>query len=184
MFYLFRLTRRSAQLRDCDADASQQNLIIDLLANPPTTPEYARLFIMDASDLVMSSKNEHIFGAFLASETGKLLGGLTVSERIWCAVKQGKGNLTVISLRKALISHGADARDNGNMVGLVLLVMQGLVELGQKTHFDRTVIDQLVECMSIRDVIELCRDMDLEDCTEIWHRAHAADLDLWERAHR
>jgi len=179
MFYLFRITHCSAQLQNHDADAVQQHLVIEILAEPPSTPEYARFFVIDAFNLAMSSKSEDILCAFLASETGKLLGLLTDSERIWCATKQSKRDIAIISLKRVLA-----ARDvhNEKLVQLAFLVLQGLVESGQSTHFGRTVIDQLTKCKHVTDVLDLCRDMDLEGCTEIWSRAHAANVDLWDRA--
>ena len=60
----------------------QQSLVIDILANPPSTPEYARVFTIDAFNLAISSKNENIVDAFLTSETGMRLGCLTKAERI------------------------------------------------------------------------------------------------------
>jgi hypothetical protein len=57
------------------------------------------------------------------------------SERIWCAVKKGKRDLSIISLTRALV-----VRDihNDKMVHTVFLVLQGLVESGQPTHLGRT----------------------------------------------
>lgn len=181
MFCLFRLAHRSAQLQGCEVSATQQNMIIDLLADPPSTPEYKRLFLVDAFNLAMSSRNEQVLDAFLASETGKLLSDLTVSERIWCAAKQGKRALTVISLKRAFVDYDVH---NKKVVQLADLILQGLVESGQAAHFGCTVASQLIRCKYVTDIIELCRNMDLEDCTEIWSRAHAANMLIWEQGHK
>ncbi|KAF3049004.1 hypothetical protein E8E11_001794 [Didymella keratinophila] len=77
MFYLSRITHCSAQLQCHDADVVHQDLVIEVLADPPSTPEYARLFIIDAFNLAMSSKSENIIDAFITSETGKISGYLT-----------------------------------------------------------------------------------------------------------
>lgn len=165
MFYLFRFAHRSAHLGDNDTSPMLQNVVIDLLADPPATPEYARLFVIDAFNVAMSSKDEAIVCAFIASQTGKMLGCLTDSERIWCAAKQGKRDLGIISLTRVL-----DLRDvsSEKMVQLAFLLLQGLVESGHSTHFGRTVTDQLLKCENVTDVINLCTGVDLGDCNEIW----------------
>lgn len=76
-FYMFRNTHSSAQLQHHQIDSMQQSLVIDVLVDPSSTPEYTRLFTIDAFNQAMSSKNENIIDAFLTSETGKRLGCLT-----------------------------------------------------------------------------------------------------------
>jgi hypothetical protein len=124
----------------------------------------------------MSSKNENILCAFLTSETGRLLGCLTVSDRIWCAAKQGKRDIAIKSLNRVLAVR--DVYYN-KIVQLAFLILQGLVRSGQSTLFGRTVMDKLIKCKYETDVLALCRDMDLNDCTKIWPRTHTVGLDLW-----
>lgn len=82
VFYLFRLVYIFVQLRDQKADEGPRGRVMDILARPPTTPEYAHLFVVDCFSLVAKSKNAQLLDGFIASKIGKLLDTLTVSERV------------------------------------------------------------------------------------------------------
>lgn len=177
IFYLFRHVHISTHSRTQHATEEAQDLVMELLQHPPTTPVYARLFAIDALNLVARCQDKKMLGAFLASRTGALVSGFDAKEHVWCAVKQGQGRLARSLLRRAFVGCGA-AVESGGLVDAALLVVTGLVEFGQETWFGCMVVGELVRCGSVREVKEFCRDWDLEDCTQLYHRAADAGIDI------
>ena len=85
---------------------------------------------------------------------------LTGPERIWCTVKRGKRDLVIIRTRALTVR---DTR-NERIIQVISLVLQRFVAPGRLTYLGRTVIDQLIKCDYVTDVLDLCRDLDLGEC--------------------
>ena len=184
MFYLFRFVHRESQAWNHETSNSSLKFILDLLNRPPETPEYSRLFAIDTFNLIAKITKMTALTACLASTTGRLMSSFSLSDHIWCAARQRKPEACQMILLKAFQDNSAIFQEGSIPLHyLAYLVIIGLVESGQETHFGLSVIERLLLCKDSGMIIKLCRDMDLEDCTEIRHRKSHAEEEMGESAH-
>lgn len=171
LFYVLRLSYNAAQLRSDRADVNDLRWIAELLAQPPTTPEYARLFAIDCFNLIANSKSELMLSDFLSSNTGRLLSAFSLSERIWCAMKQNRKELSNVLLNTVVIDRVYPSSDDVTKRRIAIpLIIEALIEVGETAHPGRTVVEELIKCKRIDDVKRLCQDFDPEDVAHVQAR--------------
>lgn len=176
LYYIFRLCHIAKQKRDPRDDEIRYGPIGDLLASPPTTPEYARLFAIDCFNLAVKSNNDLIYHELCFSNTGKLLSNLTVPERIWCAAKQTNQELCAALIDRALgepiwVTVGASRHRLS-----ILVIVEALVQAGDTTHSGRVAIEELLECKDVKQIRSWVQDFDPENVTQIQEKMQSEFL--------
>lgn len=176
LYYIFRLSHIANQNRDPRDDAIRYSPIGDLLANPPATPEYARLFAIDCFNLAVSSNNDLIYNELCFSNTGKLLNTLTWPERIWCAAKQKNLELCAALIDRALGEPTETMFDATSQRLTILVIVEALVQAGDVTHSGRVAVEELMECKDTTEIQSWIQNFDPEDVTQIQEKMRSQHL--------
>lgn len=155
LFYLLRIVQTYIYTLDFDARFDEipdtNRRLFSLLEHAPAGPEYARLFAIDALNIIAKAKKVveanvegiDLMATFLATNT---LCPLTVAERVWCAAKQGHHDLTEILICKTYERNAVNPENLGKLVLMALWIVDGMVEDGEHTHFGRSVIEDVLRC--------------------------------------
>lgn len=167
LFYIFRLSHIVSQRRNTMWLAKELEPISGLLAHHPETPEYARLFAIDCFNLATKSNSDVLYNDFLVSNTGQLLNGLTLPERIWCAAKQGKQDLCKALVDRSLKEPMFLCVEHSKLRLAICVVAHGLAEAGEETHSGRTLVEEFLKCKDMKEVKKLCENIDPDDVTQV-----------------
>lgn len=178
LYYIFRLSHIANQNRDPRDDVIRYSPIGDLLASPPATPEYARLFAIDCYNLAVNSNNDLIYNELCFSNTGSLLNTLSWPERIWCAAKQKNMELCAALIDRVL-GEPPWVMDRVTKQRLgILVIVEALVQAGDGTHSGRIAVKELLGCKDMGEVQIWARDFDPEGITQIQEKLRGQLL--WE----
>ncbi len=179
LFLLLRIARRTPTVQEWedenweyqdreDEDEEPYEQVIHLLKHSPSGPEYAKLFAIDAYNVIATARDTSLMGYFCVSNAGRALGQFSVAEQIWCAAKQGKRDLAFTLLSMGLEGSLPKAAVSGGLLNWLTnetwLILEQMVRNGECTHLGRSVIEDVLKCQDVESVKAIHKDVRLEDC--------------------